>query len=85
MRVLYNKEEVTGLRGVAPGGLMGLRTFEEDLLGSFVLSEADHRAACAAPLEHDAPLPLPRAAAAAVADLSGGGSGGKGAAAGAEK
>ncbi len=41
MRVLFNREEVR-LPDCPPGRLMGLASFEKELLGGFILSEQDH-------------------------------------------
>jgi hypothetical protein len=41
VRVRFNREEVA-LPGVPPHLLMGLGSFERELLGSFILSEQDH-------------------------------------------
>lgn len=42
VRVLFNREALD-LPGAAPGKLMGLSTFERELLGGFILSEQDHQ------------------------------------------
>jgi hypothetical protein len=41
VRVLFNREELE-LPGCPPHLLMGLGSFEKELLGSFILSEQDH-------------------------------------------
>jgi hypothetical protein len=45
VRVLYNQQPLE-LPGCPPDKLMGLSTFEKELLGSFILSEQDHAQVC---------------------------------------
>ncbi|GBF94338.1 hypothetical protein Rsub_06960 [Raphidocelis subcapitata] len=56
VRVLFNKQELP-LPDCPPDRLMGLATFESELLGSFLLGEQEHAQACCVSLEHDSPLP----------------------------
>jgi len=70
VRALFNGEPLPlGAGGAGEGGGAGaeegaavpLETFRREVLAPFLLSDADHRLACARPLTHDGPLPQPAA------------------------
>lgn len=60
VRVLFNRQELDIPHCPKPGLVPSLQAFRSEVLGPFILSEADFREACRVSVKHDSSLPEPQ-------------------------